>query len=178
MLGAHCNCTAGQGECCSHVSAMLFRLWQHNQDREEETTATSKKCKWDRPSETAMKKVEYLQGKDIVFNNTQKSKKQSKNQTPSSNPKAFPPLTPSEQCQLYKNLSQCCTKDGETIKPVILSLVREHSDSYVPKTVSLDLPDPFTNLYEKEMRDVSRDELQKRAEAVFEQLSVSKEQVR
>ena len=30
ILGAHCNCVAGFGECCSHVAAILFKLWLHN----------------------------------------------------------------------------------------------------------------------------------------------------
>ncbi|MEQ2240470.1 hypothetical protein ILYODFUR_015291 [Ilyodon furcidens] len=100
-------------------AAMLFRLWQHNQERRRR-----------------------------------------------------------QQHQLYKKLCQCCTNNGQTIKSVVLSLVREHSEPYLPQTMCLDLPDPLTNLYEKEMRDVSRNELQKRAEALFEHLSVSKEQVR
>ena len=131
VLGGHCNCTAGQGEFCSHVAAMLFRLWQHNQQKDTETTATCKKCKWDRPSETVMKKVEYLQGKNIVFNSTQKSKKQSKTELPSSDPKTFPLLTPNEQSDLYNSLCQCSTKYGKMIKPTVLGLVREYSDSYM-----------------------------------------------
>ena len=57
VLGAHCNCTAGLGESCSHVSAVLFSIGQHNNGRKEEIAVTSKKCKWATPSEDSLKKV-------------------------------------------------------------------------------------------------------------------------
>lgn len=119
VLGAHCNCTAGLGESCSHVSAVLFSIWQHNNGRKEEIAVTSKKCKWATPSENSLKKVEYQQGKDVIFNNTQQYKK-GKSSKGHSAPPAFPPLTAAEQAQLYNNLSQCHTKgaDHQTSSPV------------------------------------------------------------
>ena len=76
ILGAHCNCMAGFGECCSHVSALLFKLWLHNYKGEAVTlSVTSKRCKWSRPSEESLKRVEYLEGKNTVFNETQRLKK-------------------------------------------------------------------------------------------------------
>ncbi len=105
VLGAHYNCTAGLGECCSHVSAVLFRIWQHN-DRKEEIAVTSKKCKWSsKPSEESLKRVEYQQGKDIICNNTQRSKKSSFTGH-SVIPPPFSPLTHLEQVTLYSNLSK------------------------------------------------------------------------
>ncbi|KAL1276487.1 hypothetical protein QQF64_036110 [Cirrhinus molitorella] len=174
VLGAHCNCTAGLGECCSHVSALLFRIWQHN-DREEEIAVTSKKCKWSTPSEESLKRVEYQQGKDIICNNTQQGKKGSF-KGHSAIPPPFPPLTHLEQAQLYSHLSKCCTQDGQIIKPAVLSVVSEYASSYVPKIVMLGLPEPLTTLYDKQAREVSLEVLQDRAEAVFEDISVTKEQ--
>ncbi|XP_055012544.1 uncharacterized protein LOC129409807 [Boleophthalmus pectinirostris] len=176
VLGAHCNCTAGLGESCSHVSAVLFSIWQHNSRRKEEIAVTSKKCKWGTPSEDSLKKVEYQQGKDIIFNNSQQSKKV-KSLKVHSAPPAVPPLTTAEQAQLYYNLSQCRTQEGQTIKPAVLSVVREYAASYMPKAVKLDIPEPLTNLYDKQARDLSLAELQDRAEALFEGIIVTKEQM-
>lgn len=176
VLGAHCNCTAGLGESCSHVSAVLFSIWQHNNGRKEEIAVTSKKCKWATPSENSLKKVEYQQGKDVIFNNTQQYKK-GKSSKGHSAPPAFPPLTAAEQAQLYNNLSQCHTQEEQIIKPVVLSVVKEYAASYVPKAVMLDVPEPLTNLYNKQIRDLNLAELQDRAEALFEDITVTKEQV-
>lgn len=178
VSGAHCNCTAGLGECCSHVAAVLFRAWQQttNHGREEEVAVTSKKCKWATPSEESLKKVEYQQGKNIIFNSSQRSKKE-KSSKGQSIPQAFPPLTPAEQAQLYINLSQSCTQEGKPIKPAVLSVVREYAASYEPKAVMLDLPEPLTNLYDKQARDLNLAELQDRAEALFEHITLTKEQV-
>ena len=64
ILGAHCNCMAGFGECCSHVSALLFKLWLYNYKGEAVTlSVTSKRCKWSKSSEESLKRVEYLEGK-------------------------------------------------------------------------------------------------------------------
>ena len=169
VLGAYCNCTAGLDESCSHVSAVLFSIWKHNNGRKEEIAVTSKKCKC--PSEDSLKKVEYQQGKDIIFNYSQQYK------NGHSAPPAFPPLTTAEQAQLYNNLSQCRTQEEQIIKPVVLSVVKEYAASYVPKAVMLDLPEPLTNLYNKQARDLNLAELQYRAETLFEDITVTKEQV-
>ena len=72
VSGAHCNCMAGFGECCSHVAAVLFKLWLHNHQRDFKISVTSKECLWSKPSEKTLKRVEYLEGKDIVCNKTQR----------------------------------------------------------------------------------------------------------
>ena len=41
----------------------------------------------------------------------------------------------------------------------------------------LDPPEPLTNLYNKQIRDLNLAELQDRAEALFEDITVTKEQV-
>ncbi len=178
VLGAPCNCTAGLGESCSHVSAVLFKVWQHNHEREEEIAVTSKKCKWATPSEQSLKRVEYQQGKDIIFNNTQQGKKENSSKGHSAIPPAFPSLTPAEQAQLYSDLSKSSTQEGQIVKPAILSVVREYAASYVAKAVMLDLPEPLTNLYNKQARDDNLAQLQGRSETLFEHLTVTKEQVK
>jgi len=69
------------------------------------------------------------------------------------------------------------TQEEQIIKPVVLSVDKEYAASYVPKAVMLDLPEPLTNLYDKQTRDLNLAELQDRAEALFEETTVTKEQV-
>ena len=176
VMGAHCNCTAGLGESCSHVSAVLFRLWEKNNARHEEISCTSKKCKWTSPSEDAGKNVEYQQGKDIIFNSSQQNKKGNSTKGTSA-PPSFPPLTAAEQAQFYQNLSQCRTQDGKSCRPAVLSVVPGYATTYVPKAVKLDLPEPLTSLYDKKARDLSLAELQERAEGIFDDLTVTEQQV-
>lgn len=124
-----------------------------------------------------MKGVEYLQAKDIIFNSTQRNKKERSSKDHSTISSTIPPLTQAERAQLYSNLSKHCTQEGKVIKSAVLSVVREYAESYVPKAVILDLPDPLINLYDKQARDVDLAELEDRAEALFENLTVTQEQV-
>ena len=91
---------------------------------------------------------------------------------------AIPPLTAEEQSQFYTNLSKCHTQNGKAVKPAVLSIVPNHAQNYVPSVVNLDLPSPLTSLYDKVNRDLSLEELQEKAERVFEEISVTNEQVR
>lgn len=174
VLGAQCNCTAGFGECCSHVSATLFKVWQYSASNEE-ASVTSKKCKWSTTSDESVKRLPYQEGKDIVFNNSQRVKKQSSRDAMLP---VIPPFTPQEIAALNKNLSECQTQDGKILKPAFLSVVRGHVSSYVPKVLTLNLPQPLTQLYTKHAREVSLAELQERAETVIAQITVTKEQVK
>ena len=159
ILGAHCNCMAGFGECCSHVSALLFKLWLHNYKGEAVTLlVTSKKCKWSKPSEESLKRVEYLEGKDIIFNETQRLKKMKTRDDHTNVTTAIPPLTAEEQSQFYTNLSKCHTQHGKAVKPAVLSIVQNHAQNYVPSAVNLDLPSPLTSLYDNANRDMSLEE--------------------
>lgn len=179
IVGAHCNCMAGFGECCSHVSALLFKLWLHNYKGEAVTlSVTSKKCKWSKPSEESLKKVEYLEGKNIVLNETQRLKKMKTGHDHANIITAIPPLTAEEQSQFYINLSKCHTQHGKAIKPAVLSIIENHAQNYVPSIVNLDLPPPLTNLYDKANRDLSPGELQEKAQMVFQDISITQEQVR
>lgn len=63
---------------------------------------------------------------------------------------------------------------GQTIKPAVLSVVSEYAALYVPKTVMLDLPLPLTTLYDKQARESSLEELQGRAETLFETVTREK----
>jgi len=179
VLGAHCNCVAGLGECCSHMSAVMFLLWHHNQGKEGELAVTSKKCQWSQPSSEALKRVEYAEGRNIVFNNSQRAKKSktSSDQSSSSSTSSIPPLSLQEQVLLYNNLSTCQTQLNKPAKSAILSLIEGHADKYVPSIVKLDIPPPLTSLYTKEARDLSLPQLLEKSRESIHDITVTKEQV-
>ncbi|KAG1927357.1 hypothetical protein F2P79_024295 [Pimephales promelas] len=102
--------------------------------------------------EDSLKKVEYQQGKDIIFNNSHQYKKGKSWKGHS--------LSAAEQAQLYNNLSQCRTQEKQIIKPVVLSVVEEYAASCVPKAVMPDLPEALTNLCNKQTRDLNLADVQ------------------
>ena len=120
--------------------------------------------------------MEYQQGKDIIFNSSQQNKKGNSTKGTSA-PPSFPPLTAAEQAQFYQNLSQYRTQDVKSCRPAVLSVVPGYAPTYVPKAVKLDLPEPLTSLYDKKARDLSLAELQERAEGIFDDLTVTEQQV-
>ena len=65
---AHCTCTAGLGEACSHVAAVLFCLDAHTKFIQS-TACTSKPCQWLAPS---MKDVKQCRVADIRFTDPEK----------------------------------------------------------------------------------------------------------
>ncbi|XP_033728272.1 uncharacterized protein LOC117317556 [Pecten maximus] len=47
---ANCNCTAGTGEACNHISALLYALEDITKKKKDGTlSSTSQKCKWNNP---------------------------------------------------------------------------------------------------------------------------------
>ncbi|KAK3106389.1 hypothetical protein FSP39_018991 [Pinctada imbricata] len=47
---AHCNCTAGEGEACNHIGAMLYALEDVSKRKADGTlSSTSAPCKWNNP---------------------------------------------------------------------------------------------------------------------------------
>ncbi|XP_061926076.1 uncharacterized protein LOC133664977 [Entelurus aequoreus] len=146
VLGAHCHCTTGRGESCSHVSAVLFSVWQHNNGRQED----SQKCKRCKPSPESLQKMVAKQGKDLNFTHSK---------VDSSIRLAVPPLTPDEQTQLYSRLSKCCRQDGGAVKPAVLSVVRDYASAYVPKTVMLNPPELLTDPSDNQAGDLILEEL-------------------
>ena len=63
VICAHFTCTAGLGEACSHISAILYSLWSRTK-LVEDALCTSKACQWIEPS---LRPVEYARVKDIDF---------------------------------------------------------------------------------------------------------------
>ena len=61
-------------------------------------------------------------------------------------------------------------------KPAILSLIPDFADSYVPKSLSPELPDVLSNLYDKGLVNADYPILLKKAEAIVRQLPAIKKQ--
>ena len=93
-------------------------------------------------------------------------------------PVDIPPLTPAQQAEFYKNLSECRNQDGKLVKPAVLSIIPDFAQNYVPSRVNLDIPSPLTSLYDKTYREMSLAQIQEKAESVYKEISVTSKQVR
>ena len=138
---AHClGCKAALAESCSHIASVLFYLeaWTKVNGR---LSCTQMKCSWILPS--FANEVEYARVRDINFKSAKKMKADldatienlpedlqlsadSKvfTESPVQKPEV-PAPTQAEMKNFYSELSKCKTK------PVVLSLVPPHADSYV-----------------------------------------------
>ena len=70
IIFGHCDCQAGCGEVCTHISALLFSIDATVRIRQ---TVTGTAAYWKLPSE--MKKIEYSMLADIDFTSVKTLKK-------------------------------------------------------------------------------------------------------
>jgi len=77
VICAHCTCTAGLGEACSHVAALLFLL-EANSQMKKSLSCTSQPCYWLPPS---FKNVPYAEVCDVDFTSAPKKLKKLTSQT-------------------------------------------------------------------------------------------------
>ena len=89
--------------------------------------------------------MEYLEGKDIVCNETQRCKKMKTGEDNDTVPVDIPPLHQHNKQCATKKLSECRTQDGKLVKPAILSIIPDFAQNYVPCRVNLDIPLPLTS---------------------------------
>ena len=176
VLGAHCNCMAGLGEACSHIGSVLFYLLEQCAKKESSPSVTSIKCKWSQPSRESLRRVEYEEGRNIVFNHSQKVKRVKLADSNISH--GIQPLSQDETRHLYDKLSTCTSHDNKPLKPGILSVVRGHAQNFIPQTVELNLPDPLTALYSAENRELTPQQIQEKADETFSNISITNEQVK
>lgn len=138
ILSGHCDCMAGLGESCSHVASLLWAL-EAGVRKRDSLTVTDKKAYWVLPS--AVKKVPYARVRHICFSKNGAST----SPTAISKTIPLPPPTESELSKFYAALQ------ATESKPVILSLVKEFSDPFVPKSCYPDLPIVMSNIYDKSL---------------------------
>ncbi len=64
VLCANCSCTAGFGECCNHVVAMLYKVEFANSHGLIDPACTAKACEWNKRTE---KEVEPQKIRDVII---------------------------------------------------------------------------------------------------------------
>ena len=163
---------AGLGEACSHIAAILFTLDANVQARKS-LSCTSVPCYWLPPT---FKNVPFAPISDINFADPEKKLKAGISSincsayqgTSSTN------ITPSKSeldC-FFKKLSE----SGK--KPVILSLVPEYSDAYVPLYKKGSLPMPLTEYCEEKYIKLNFPDLLVQCEVFFASLSITPAQAK
>ena len=145
---AHCDCMAGCGEVCTHVSALLFSI-EYVVKIRESRTVTEKPAYWKLPSE--FKQVKYCTLAEMDFTSAKPMKKnldkkinsvhvpdpELNNPDPAHIENAQAYATDHELDQFYKSLFATGTK------PVLLSTLRPYCDNYIPKSVTAEYPPPL-----------------------------------
>ena len=154
----------------------LFYLLEQCAKKESSPSVTSIKCKWSQPSRESLRRVEYEEGRNIVFNHSQKVKRVKLADSNISH--GIQPLSQDETRHLYDKLSTCTSHDNKPLKPGILSVVRGHAQNFIPQTVELNLPDPLTALYSAENRELTPQQIQEKADETFSNISITNEQVK
>ena len=155
ILTAHCDCMAGLGETCSHVSSLLWVIAVGTEKRDS-LTVTQKTAYWVMPP--AVRSVTYAPIKNINF--TGKKKKAATNvkddSSKSTKRRKLDNPTAEEKAQFLDALASC-----ENAKPTVLAIMPEYCEKYVPTTISSDLPPVLANLYDPSNLGLSYYELLK-----------------
>lgn len=162
---AHCNCMAGMGEACSHVSATLFHLLAQA-EMKRSVSVTSQKCKWS--GVQSITKIEPKRGKDIQFT---KSKRLKPVMLPD-----IPTFSPDEEQMFYHELSETCKFESKPVKAAILSIIPGYADSYVPRICNSNIPKPLTDLFDVSNRKLTHEELLAKSDNVFANIKITKSQ--
>ena len=167
ILCAHCTCMAGAGEACSHISSVLFAA-EANTHVKEQHSSTSLPCSWLPPS---FRSIEYAQICNIDFA-TPKQKRRRVDEVCSKSKPAYkiPKPTADDIHGHYEQLSAL------KVNPVLLSLVAEFNDSYIPLYEKGVLPKPLVLLYEETI--FSYPDLLKKCEQVYKDMTLTAEQVK
>ena len=176
IVSAHCNCMAGLGEACTHVGALLFAV-EATVRLNEKTTVTQQKAYWVVPPKTT---TSYLPVCEIDFRSAKKKKydlDKSINEcdvsicaSPVPSKQTVRKVSSPELNLFYKELSNCGSR------PALLSLIAPYSESYVPKSLSRNLPVPLTELFSLEATSMDFVTLLNHCETIYESLSVTQEE--
>ena len=133
VICAHCNCMAGLGEACCHISAVLFTL-EINTKLKDSMSCTSLPCTWLPPS---FQPVPYAPVSQIKFTTLSQKETSTKHVlTGSSQPQPVRDITPSRE--EMQDFFQQLNAAG---KPAIPSLVPEYASRYMPLVDTGELPE-------------------------------------
>lgn len=165
ILGGHCDCMAGLGETCTHISAMLFYIETKVRIRES-TTVTQEAAYWKLPA--AFKIVTYLPVSEIDFTSAKTKKKQidalvysNEFHTPSKRKvKEVAEASFEDLSMLFDKLTESDSKAA------ILSVVPGHCHIFKPTLLSGNYATVLTDLYDRECTDLPFHELLERCQAI------------
>ncbi|KAG1930536.1 hypothetical protein F2P79_022206 [Pimephales promelas] len=147
VLCGHCTCKAGLGEVCSHVTALLYAIDSAVKHLGDKS-CTDGPRQWGLPPLKAGKAL-YEEGSGIDFSNPAK-----------------------KRCGALDNATP-----NPSEKSGILRILPHYCKQFQPKVVSLGLPHPLTELYSAQNRKLSASDLEKKCDAVFNDMEVTPEQV-
>ncbi|XP_057699579.1 uncharacterized protein LOC130920385 isoform X4 [Corythoichthys intestinalis] len=170
ILCGHCTCMAGLGETCSHVTSVMFAV-ETAVKMKNDTTSTSVSCSWQAPSQT--QNVEYSRSSDMDLTSPPAKKRKCAGESVTS-------VTPGEQelqpPQDYTDFYRKLHFSG--VKPVVLSVLPDYCEEFVPKTVKLGLPKPMSSVFMETHVSKSLDELTAEASTDDSQISAVKQMTR
>ena len=145
ILAAHCDCMAGLGETCSHVSSILWVI-AVGVEKREALTVTQKSAYWVMPP--AVRSVSYSPIKEIDFIGKKKkastmlSNDSSTSNSSRSKRRKLDVPSSEQKKQFLDSLAS-----SKSAKPAVLSVIAGYCDKYIPSALSLDLPAVLTDLY-------------------------------
>jgi hypothetical protein len=142
ILAAHCDCMAGIGETCSHVSSLLWVI-AVGVEKRDSLTVTQKSAYWVMPP--AFRSVSYAPVKEINFIGKKKKAANCVSNDVSTSSKQKKLTLPSveEKKQFLDSLAS-----SATLKPAVLSVLSDYCDKYIPSALCSDLPRVLTDLYD------------------------------
>ncbi|KAL5010353.1 hypothetical protein ScPMuIL_012658 [Solemya velum] len=164
---AGCTCTAGEGESCNHIAALLYALIDITDKKKDGLdSSTSAPCKWNMPRK---RKLSPRKAQNLIF----KKHKFDLGEGVSSSPSARKKL------QLVKNIEKINTDDfaAELKKcaphaAFLLSDFRYFVEESTEKVVSLPDQHPVKVMYRDNV-DLNSEECQSHFRKYFEEMNVS-----
>ncbi|XP_014673897.1 PREDICTED: uncharacterized protein LOC106814124 [Priapulus caudatus] len=175
ILCGHCDCVAGIGETCTHISALLFYIDTKVRIRDSQTV-TQEAAYWKIPS--SVKEVTYLPVGEIDFTSAKSKKKildalvnHSINLTPGKRQvKHAPPPSTEDLADFFQKLSVSGSKAA------VLSVLPEHCMAFKPVLLADKFPLILTDLFEQDAVKLSFNDLLKKCENI--QVTVTEEQAK
>ena len=189
VVCAHCNCMAGLGEVCSHVTAVLFTA-EANTQVKNRTSSISLPCAWLPPS---FQTVPFLEVADMDFTTPRCKRKASFHEmnednvstdedddvsvvAVSSSSSFMACNVKPQESSIARFYCQLSTKTPG--KPVILSLVSEYANAYIPKTLTSDFPRPLSELFDASAVNLTFDELLTKCEEVYDTFTITRDEAK